>query len=81
MKVLIFLIICFSPILIAAQTTITTIDKNSKAPIPGVLVKIQGQPNQVTDENGQIEIDIQSPRILTFLHISFETLSFSSYSK
>lgn len=75
MKLWISVLLCLFPLFLSAQTKITTLDKNSKAPISGVLVKIQGQSNQVTDENGQVEIDLNNPGILTFLHISYETLS------
>ncbi|MCR9014447.1 TonB-dependent receptor [Aquiflexum gelatinilyticum] len=78
MKLWISVLLWLCPLFLSAQTKITTLDKNSKAPISGVLVKIQGQANQVTDENGQVEIDLNNPGILTFLHISYETLSISA---
>lgn len=78
MKLWISVLLCLFPLFLSAQTKITTLDKNSKAPVSGVLVKIQGQANQVTDENGQVEIDLKNPGILTFLHISYETLSVSA---
>lgn len=78
MKLWISVLLCLSPLFLSAQTKITTLDKNSKAPVSGVLVKIQGQVNQVTDENGQVEIELNNPGILTFLHISYETLSVSA---
>lgn len=78
MKLWISVLLCLFPLFLSAQTKITTLDKNSKAPVSGVLVKIQGQANQVTDENGQVEIDLNNPGILTFLHISYEPLSVSA---
>lgn len=78
MKLWISVLLCLFPLFLSAQTKITALDKNSKRPISGVLVKIQGQSNQVTDENGQVEIDLNNPGILTFLHISYEPLSISA---
>lgn len=77
MKLWISVLLFLCPLFLFAQTKITTLDKNSKSPVSGVLVKIQGQPNQVTDELGQAEFDLKNSGILTFLHIGFETLSIS----
>jgi len=78
MKLWISVLSCLFPLFLSAQTKITTLDKNSKAPVAGVLVKIQGQANQVTDQNGKAEFDLNNPGILTFLHVSYEPLSVSA---
>ena len=75
MKLWISVLLCLFPLFLSAQTKITALDKNSKAPISGVLIKIQGQANKVTDKVGQAQFDLKSPGILTFLHISYEPLS------
>ena len=75
MKLWISVLLCLFPLFLSAQTKITALDKNSKAPISGVLIKIQGQANKVTDEVGQAQFELKSPGILTFLHISYEPLS------
>ena len=75
MKLWISVLLCLFPLFLSAQTKITALDKNSKAPISGVLIKIQGQANKVTDEVGQAQFELKSLGILTFLHISYEPLS------
>jgi iron complex outermembrane receptor protein len=58
-----------------AQTSILIKDKSTGESIPGVLVKIQGQENKVSDENGSLELPLDKVSILVFSHVAFETIS------
>ncbi|MFD2201646.1 TonB-dependent receptor domain-containing protein [Shivajiella indica] len=63
------------PFTLFAQTKITIIDKTNQEPIPGAIIKIQGQNNQISDANGIVELMIQNPIILQISHISYETIT------
>ena len=62
------------PFTLFAQTRISLIDKTSQEPIPGAIIKIQGQSNVVSDANGIVELSIQSPTTLQVSHIAYESL-------
>jgi iron complex outermembrane receptor protein len=69
-----WLIICFSILTwsASAQTVLTLRDAQSKETIPGVVVKIQGSSNQISDQNGQVSLDISSTVAITFSHIAYQ---------
>ncbi len=73
-KAVLFLILNF-PVLLFAQTEITIVESRTEIPIPGVIVKAQGFPNQVSDINGQVNFNLTEPTILVFSHIAFDTRS------
>lgn len=58
-----------------AQTSILITDKTKGEAIPGVLVKIQGQENKISDENGKVTLSLDKSTILVFSHIAYETIS------
>lgn len=58
-----------------AQTLLTLRDAQSKETIPGVVVKIQGGSNQISDQNGQVILNISSSVAVTFSHIAYQTYS------
>lgn len=58
-----------------AQSQLTILDKNTQKPIAGVLAKIPGQNNQVSDEEGKLAINLSKPSLVNFSHIAFESIS------
>lgn len=56
-----------------AQSKLTFVDKNTGMPVPGVLVKILSQPNQLSDEEGLLKIQFSKNTFISFSHIAYET--------
>lgn len=75
MKITVWLLFFVIPLAAFGQNRITILDKNTQHTIPGVLVKIQGQNNQVSDDNGELTLRLSNPTLLVFSHISYENLS------
>ena len=70
-----YLLICFLSILswsASTQTLLTLRDAQSKETIPGVVIKIQGGTQLVSDKNGQAKLDNSAGSILAFSHISYQ---------
>jgi iron complex outermembrane recepter protein len=61
------------PIALSAQTNITVLDKTNQEPIPGAIIKVQGQSNVVSDANGNARLMINNTTTLYFSHISYES--------
>jgi len=56
-----------------AQSQLTFLDKNTEAPVPGVIVKIPSQKNQVSDEQGQVNIQVSKSTFISYSHIAYES--------
>ncbi|MBW3467481.1 TonB-dependent receptor domain-containing protein [Arthrospiribacter ruber] len=74
-RILFFISLCLIWNNTQAQTTFLVLDNTSKEPVPGVLIKIQGQENKVTDEAGKAVADLDKNSLVVFTHIAFETQS------
>ena len=59
----------------SAQTILTLRDANSKETIPGVVAKIPGLPNAISDGNGQISLVVSQTTRITLSHIAYNTLT------
>ncbi|EKB47317.1 TonB-dependent receptor domain-containing protein [Cecembia lonarensis] len=55
-----------------AQTKLVFLDKNSDEPVPGVLIKIAGQENKVSDANGTVVFSLSKAAFISFSHIAYE---------
>ncbi|TVP45828.1 MAG: TonB-dependent receptor [Mongoliibacter sp.] len=75
MRILFSIFLFLSLQQIQAQTTLLINDKTSGEGIPGVLVKIQGQENKISDETGRVVLSLDKSSILVFSHIAYETIS------
>ncbi len=75
MKLIVWIFILLLPFVTYGQNQLVVVDKITKKPIPGTVVKIDGQNNQVSDFSGEISLNISNPTLLVFSHISYESLS------
>jgi iron complex outermembrane recepter protein len=75
MKLTLWIFILLLPFVSYGQNHLVVVDKITKKPIPGAVVKILGQNNQVSDLIGEISLDLNNPTLLVFSHISYESLS------
>ncbi|WP_215226617.1 TonB-dependent receptor family protein [Echinicola shivajiensis] len=62
------------PNLLLGQTVLTILDAENQEPIPAVLVKINSQNKEISDEQGQVMLDIQKTENVSFSHISYDGL-------
>ncbi|HLW20988.1 MAG TPA: TonB-dependent receptor, partial [Cyclobacteriaceae bacterium] len=75
MKTKLLLVLLLLPFLLPAQTTLTFLDEQSKEPVPGVIVKSQKN-NYLSNESGEIVLEISSPTQMVASHISYGTQAF-----
>ncbi|WP_373520400.1 TonB-dependent receptor domain-containing protein [Aquiflexum sp.] len=75
MKITVWLLFLLVSLPTYGQNRIVILDKITQNTIPGVLVKIKGQDNQVSNSNGEVVLNLNNPTLLVFSHISFEKLS------
>jgi iron complex outermembrane recepter protein len=73
MKFGILLLAIVIPFALTAQTNITVLDKTNQDPIPGAIIKVQGQSNVVSDANGNARLMINNSTIIYISHISYES--------
>ena len=75
MKIKLLLVLILLPFLLPAQTTLTFLDEQSKEPVPGVIVK-SPKNNYLSNENGEITLEVSSPTQMIASHISYGVQSF-----
>lgn len=76
-KKLLFLLLLL-PFSVLAQSTLsgTVVDKNSKQPIPGVNVVVQGAPNGVqTDFDGKFQLPAKKGDVIVFSYLGYKNFS------
>ncbi|WP_186757075.1 TonB-dependent receptor family protein [Echinicola salinicaeni] len=72
--ILLAIFIGLLPNLILGQTVLTILDAETQEPIPAVLVKINSQNKEISDEQGQVILGIQKVEEVSFSHISYNDL-------
>lgn len=75
MKLTVWIFFLLLPLSTFGQNQITVVDKITQNIIPGVLVKIQGQNNLVSDSNGVVKFNLSNTTLLVFSHIAYDNLS------
>ena len=76
MKIKLLLLLSFLPLLTPAQTVLTFVDEQSQQPIPGVVVKSSAKNTYLSDEQGEINVEISAPIEMIASHISCGIQSF-----
>ena len=72
MKKLIIPILLFAFSSTFAQTTIKVIDTQNELPISGVVIKMDGEKNQVTNQNGIAQINLAQSKDMSFSHLGYQ---------
>lgn len=75
MKFGIIFSLLFIPFALIAQSRLTITDKSTGEPIPGVIIKVQGQNNLVTDSQGKADLSVQNPTNLQISHIAYTSVT------
>ncbi len=65
-------IIFFSTISAFAQTKLLFVDQSSGEAVVGVMVKVPGQDNLVSDVDGKIEMEIAKSLFISYSHIAYQ---------
>ncbi|MEX2593172.1 MAG: TonB-dependent receptor [Anditalea sp.] len=77
MKQKLLIILLFLPFFLPAQTVVSFLDSKSKAPVPDVLVKTSNKSNFISNEMGQLSIQITDTVEMISYHIAYESKSFN----
>ena len=67
-------LISFTIISALAQTKLVFVDQNSGEAVIGVMVKVPGQANRVSDVEGKVELEITKSLFISFSHIAYESV-------
>jgi iron complex outermembrane receptor protein len=70
------LALIFLPYFLPAQTVVTFLDANSKEPVPDVIVKTSNNDNYISNEKGQLSLDISDTLEMVTYHLAYESKSF-----
>src|SRR5680860_943245 len=76
MKLKLLLVLFFFPFLVPAQTVITFLDATTKDPVPDVIVKTSNKNNYISNEMGQLSLDISDTIEVISYHIAYESKPF-----
>lgn len=69
-----FLILFCLPLFgLVAQTKLIFLDKNTEDPVVGVILKIPGMENQISDLNGAVDFPLSKATFISFSHIAYES--------
>lgn len=76
MKKTILLSLFLLPFLLEAQTTLIFRDLQSEQPIAAVVVKSSSKASYLSDEKGEVDLELSAPTEMIAIHISYGTHSF-----
>jgi iron complex outermembrane receptor protein len=76
MKIKLLLALFILPNLLSAQTVVQFFDSKSNETIPAVLVRTGQKNSYVSDENGELSLNLSDPVEMISSHLSYESKSF-----
>lgn len=76
MKIKILLALIILPTLLSAQTIVKFYDSKSEETVPGVLVRTDQKNSYVSNENGELNINMSDPMDMISSHLTYESKTF-----